>query len=91
MIENLETLVALSKEGTMMEASTALKISQSAVSQSIRQLEQFVGTALLDRSSRPMGLTEEGEALHHFAKEPRFRGKHEEVQRNAKREQETRC
>jgi len=32
MLENLETLITLSKEGTMVEASTTLNISQSAVS-----------------------------------------------------------
>ena len=37
MIENLETLIALSKAGTMMEASTALRISQSAVSNVLRR------------------------------------------------------
>ncbi|MCB1685811.1 MAG: LysR family transcriptional regulator, partial [Pseudomonadales bacterium] len=35
MIENLETLVMLSKTGTMMETATQLKVSQSAVSKRI--------------------------------------------------------
>mgnify|MGYP000341996691 FL=1 len=40
MIEHLETLVALSRTGTMMETATALSISQSAVSKRIAKLEQ---------------------------------------------------
>ena len=48
----------------MTRAAAKAGISQSAVSQSIQQLERFVQTPLLDRSSRPMGLTEEGETFH---------------------------
>ncbi len=35
----------------------------SAISQSLRQLEEHVGTALIDRSTRPAGLTAAGEIL----------------------------
>ncbi|NJN52050.1 MAG: LysR family transcriptional regulator [Gammaproteobacteria bacterium] len=45
MIENLETLVALSKSGTMMETSTVLKISQSAVSKRIAALDATTSAA----------------------------------------------
>ena len=45
MIENLETLVTLSKTGTMMEASTAMRISQSAVSKRIAALERALAMA----------------------------------------------
>ena len=44
-------------------------MSQSAVSQSIRQLEEFVQAPLLDRSSRPMAMTQEGEVLHRTSTE----------------------
>ena len=47
MIENLETLIALSKAGTMMEASTALRISQSAVSKRIAALERYYDRDLI--------------------------------------------
>ena len=47
MIENLETLIALSKAGTMMEASTALRISQSAVSKRIAALERYYDLSLI--------------------------------------------
>ena len=52
MIENLETLIALSKAGTMMEASTALRISQSAVSKRIAALERYYDRDLIERHGR---------------------------------------
>ena len=41
MIENMETLLVLSRTGTMMEASTELRVSQSAVSKRIAALEKY--------------------------------------------------
>ena len=63
MIENLETLVALSKEGTMMEASTALRISQSAVSKRIANLERYYDRKLIERHGRRVVLTSHGTRL----------------------------
>lgn len=63
MIENLETLVALSKEGTMMEASTALRISQSAVSKRIANLERYYDRKLIERHGRRVVLTTHGTRL----------------------------
>jgi len=63
MIDNLETLVALSKAGTMMEASTALKISQSAVSKRIANLERYYDRKLIERHGRRVVLTHHGTRL----------------------------
>jgi len=63
MVENLETLVALSKAGTMMEASTALKISQSAVSKRIANLERYYDRRLIERHGRRVVLTHHGTRL----------------------------
>ena len=60
MIENLETLVTLSKTGTMMEAATVLKVSQSAVSKRIAALEQYYKRKLIERQGRRVVLTPEG-------------------------------
>ncbi|MCP5085349.1 MAG: LysR family transcriptional regulator [Rhodobacteraceae bacterium] len=49
---------------SMTKAAAEAGISQSAVSQTIRQLEQFIQTPLLDRSTRPMTLTNTGENFH---------------------------
>ena len=63
MIENLETLVALSKVGTMMEASTELRISQSAVSKRIATLERYYDRELIERHGRRVVLTHHGTRL----------------------------
>lgn len=63
MIENLETLVALSKTGTMMETSTVLKISQSAVSKRIAALERYYDRQLIERHGRRVALTHHGTRL----------------------------
>lgn len=47
----------------MSKAAVRLGISQSAVSQSIRLLEEGIGTPLLNRSGRPLTLTAAGIAL----------------------------
>ncbi len=40
------------------------KVSQSAASQAVHQLEQFFGVQLIDRSKRPFLLTPEGQLCH---------------------------
>jgi DNA-binding transcriptional LysR family regulator len=63
MIENLETLVTLSRTGTMMETSTRLKISQSAVSKRIAALERYYDRQLIERHGRRVVLTHHGTRL----------------------------
>ena len=63
MIENLETLVTLAKAGTMMETSTVLKISQSAVSKRIAALERYYDRELIERHGRRVVLTHQGTRL----------------------------
>jgi len=63
MLENLETLVTLSKTGTMMETSTVLKVSQSAVSKRIAALERYYDRPLIERDGRRVVLTHHGTRL----------------------------
>lgn len=63
MIENLETLVVLSRTGTMMETATVLKISQSAVSKRIDALERYYDRDLIERHGRRVVLTHHGTRL----------------------------
>ncbi|MEE4362208.1 MAG: LysR family transcriptional regulator [Pseudomonadales bacterium] len=63
MIENLETLVTLSKTGTMMETATVLKVSQSAVSKRIATLERQYARPLVERHGRRVVLTAHGTRL----------------------------
>lgn len=48
---------------SMQRAAEELNVSQPAVSQALRQLEDFVGAQLLDRRTRPISLTEAGRIL----------------------------
>ena len=63
MIENLETLIVLSRTGTMMETATLLKLSQSAVSKRIAALERYYGRPLVERHGRRVALTHQGTRL----------------------------
>ena len=63
MIENLETLLALSRTGTMMEASTDLRVSQSAVSKRISALEKYYDRKLVQKKGRRVELTQHGQRL----------------------------
>ena len=63
MIENLETLIILSRTGTMMETATVLKVSQSAVSKRIAALERHYGRPLVERHGRRVVLTHQGTRL----------------------------
>lgn len=44
-------------------AAAALNVSQPAISQSLRQLEEHIGARLINRNTRPASLTPEGEIL----------------------------
>src|SRR3546814_13484054 len=53
----------------MTASAQQLRITQSAVSQTITRLEQGVGTPLFDRSLRPLGITPAGRALYERARD----------------------
>ncbi|RKF19948.1 LysR family transcriptional regulator [Alginatibacterium sediminis] len=59
-IKMLEVLVATAQCGSMTAAGQQLGLSQSAVSQTLANLETNVGVPLLDRSVRPVALTVAG-------------------------------
>lgn len=63
-LQSLKLFDAVVRHHSMTRAAKDAGISQSAVSQMIRQLENFVDTPLLDRSTRPMKLTEAGLEFH---------------------------
>jgi LysR family transcriptional regulator, glycine cleavage system transcriptional activator len=52
------------RRGGTRAAAEELNVSQPAVSQALRQLEEHLGAPLLDRGTRPAGLTEAGRLLH---------------------------
>jgi DNA-binding transcriptional LysR family regulator len=63
----LETFLAVVREGGFSRAAKALHRTQPAVSQTIRKLEDDVGEPLLDRSSRDGTLTDAGRLLEEYA------------------------
>lgn len=59
----MQAFVYIAKFGTVHQAATALHLTQTAVTQRLRSLEQKIGTSLFIRSRRGMLLTPEGETL----------------------------
>lgn len=71
-IEQLEYIVEIAKTGSLSAAANQLHVTQSALSQSVRKLEEELGTAIFSRSHAGAAATAEGkrvlqkalEALH---------------------------
>ncbi|MDA7949779.1 MAG: LysR family transcriptional regulator [Hyphomicrobiaceae bacterium] len=59
----IEIFIAAAETGNMSKAARKLGISQAAISQNIRQVEQALDTDLFDRSTRPFRLTTAGNVL----------------------------
>lgn len=60
----LQVFAAVQRAGGPRAAAGTLNVSQPAVSQALRQLEEFLGARLFDRRTRPARLTEAGRLLH---------------------------
>lgn len=67
-IHQLRVLVALSKSGSFTQAGHDLHVTQSAISHSIRALEEATGCRLFDRVGKTAHLTPAGEQLLHHAR-----------------------
>ncbi|GAB7539076.1 LysR family transcriptional regulator [Burkholderia sp. 3C] len=59
----VHVFVAVAEEGSMSAAATRMGMSQSGVSQIVRQLEEELGVVLVNRTTRPLTLTPFGIAL----------------------------
>lgn len=64
----LQMFVAAAEERSMSGAASRVGATQSAVSQSVRQLEEFLGVVLFDRTKRPLHLTAAGLTLFNRAR-----------------------
>lgn len=63
----LEVFLSVAREGRFSRAAQKLHRTQSAISQSIRKLEDELGEPLFDRSSRDGQLTDAGVVLQEYA------------------------
>ena len=70
-LDDLRALVAVGRERSFTKAAAKLGVSQSALSQTIRQFEMRLGVRLLTRTTRSVSPTEAGERLLRTV-EPRF-------------------
>lgn len=82
MIRNLDTallrsFVAVADRGSMTAAANALHLTQGAMSQHVKRLEETLGTTLLERARRGLKLTRSGERL--LPKARRLLGLNDEI------------
>lgn len=68
-ILQLKYVVAVSTSSSMREASGKLFVSQPALSQTIRDLEEELGIRIFERTNKGISLTEEGNEFLGFAKQ----------------------
>lgn len=59
-LNKLRSFVAVAELGSLTSAAGVVNLTQSAVSQQLKELESELDTKLLDRSRRPVTLTKEG-------------------------------
>jgi DNA-binding transcriptional LysR family regulator len=64
-LDDFQTFVAVAEAGSFTKAAAQLGVSQSAVSYSVRMLEQRLGVRLISRTTRSLSLTDAGERLLH--------------------------
>lgn len=66
-LRSLQTFLEVCATGSMSGAASSLGVTQPSVSQTIRALEECIGTALFDRELRPMAVTMAGDLLRERA------------------------
>src|SRR3546814_7749864 len=63
-LRSLRVFVMVAEAGGMTSAARQLGLTQSSVSQIVGNLEEALGSALFDRSVRPLALTAAGTTLY---------------------------
>ncbi len=66
-LRHIRIFVAVCRAGSMTGAAKALYLSQPAVSQAVRELEEYYGVRLFDRIARRLDLTESGRQFLAYA------------------------
>jgi len=67
--KQLESFVAVVDEGSFSNAADRLQLSQSMVTIHVRNLETELGTRLLNRTTRSMELSADGQTFYFYAKQ----------------------
>lgn len=67
--DNLLLFRDIAQTRSLSKAASMNEVSQSAVSQHIQELEKTLGTQLLDRSTRPLAVTEAGQLYLTFCRD----------------------
>src|ERR1700727_3333172 len=65
---DLEAFVSVVDRGSIVAAAAHLHLTQSAVTRRIQNLEDALGSPLLDRQTRPLQPTRAGQETYEFAK-----------------------
>ena len=68
-IQAMSTFVAVVEAGSFVKAMSVLGISKAAVSRHVAELEQHLETRLLQRTTRRLSLTAEGQRYFERCKE----------------------
>jgi DNA-binding transcriptional LysR family regulator len=76
-ISLMRTFVAVAERGSMTAAASALNLTQGAVSQQVKRLEDMLGAPLFARDRRSLRLSVEGERL--LGKAKRLLGLNDEI------------
>ena len=68
-LRHINYFLAVAKYESFTRAAASLYVSQPALSQQIKQLEETLGTTLFDRSGRTVKLTDAGEVYARYAQQ----------------------
>lgn len=68
-IDELQTFITIVEAGSIVDASVQLSQTTSAVSRSLKRLEEKLSVTLLERTTRMLQLTESGELFLKYARE----------------------
>lgn len=67
-ISQLQTIISVADSGSFSKAAQDLSVTQSAISQSVKNVETKLGLSLFKRSGKTVLLTNEGKKLYEFGK-----------------------
>ncbi len=67
-IQQLEALIYLVEECSFSRAARRMNLTQPSLTKHIRNVEEILGSKVVNRSSRSLALTPEGKVLHDYAR-----------------------